>query len=95
MPKISFIKNRAGFDVQAGENLMKALLAHGIPVASSCNGDGVCGKCRLQIVKGSKNLSDRNATENFLTEKNNAEDDIRFSCQAFVHGDITIDATYW
>jgi Na+-transporting NADH:ubiquinone oxidoreductase subunit NqrF len=28
-------------------NLMELLLANGIPVASSCNGDGACMKCIL------------------------------------------------
>lgn len=37
-------------------NLMELLLANGIPVASSCNGDGVCLKCIL-TVNGEKVLS--------------------------------------
>lgn len=37
-------------------NLMELLLANGIPVASSCNGDGVCLKCIL-TVDGEKVLS--------------------------------------
>jgi ferredoxin len=37
-------------------NLMELLLDNGIPVASSCNGDGVCLKCIL-TVNGEKVLS--------------------------------------
>lgn len=37
-------------------NLMEVLLAHGIPVASSCNGEGVCLKCIL-TANGEKVLS--------------------------------------
>lgn len=37
-------------------NLMELLLSNNIPVASSCNGDGVCLKCIL-TVNGEKVLS--------------------------------------
>lgn len=78
-----------------GANLMKSLLAAGLPVASSCNSEGVCGKCAIRIVSGAENLSEPNATENFLKEKNNIRPEFRISCQTLVYGDIVVDAGYW
>jgi 2Fe-2S ferredoxin len=96
MPEIRFTKaGRKALQVAAGENLMKALLAADIPVASSCHGDGVCAKCRLKINQGLSSLSAENETEKFLKEKFSLEKDTRISCQTTVHGDIEIDATYW
>ena len=95
MPLISFIKNKAPLEVPAGANLMKSLLDAGLPVASSCDGDGVCAKCKIQILQGSENLSKENETEQFLKEKNNLATNVRISCQTVVLGDITVDATYW
>lgn len=37
-------------------NLMEFLLSHGIPVASSCNGDGACLKC-IVTANGEKILT--------------------------------------
>lgn len=96
MPEISFTKkNRAVLKVIPGVNLMKALLEAEIPVASSCNGDGVCGKCRLRINKGLENLSAPNATEIFLKEKYRLDTGQRISCQTFVLDDVEVDASYW
>jgi len=96
MPIISFSKvNRASLQVDPGENLMQTLLKAGVPVASSCHGDGICAKCRLQVVKGFENLSAPNDTELFLREKFKLNKDQRISCQSFINGDIEIDASYW
>lgn len=96
MPVISFAKkHRAEIPVEAGANLMKALLAAEVPVASSCNGDGVCAKCRLQISNGLSNLSPMNDTEKFLKEKFQLKSNQRISCQTFVWGDVEVDASYW
>jgi 2Fe-2S ferredoxin len=96
MPVISFAKkHRPSIQVIPGANLMKALLEAEVPVASSCNGDGVCGKCRLQIVSGAQNLSKPNETEIFLAEKYQLKTHQRISCQTFVLDDVEIDAGYW
>lgn len=96
MPVISFAKkHRPDITVASGANLMKALLAAETPVASSCNGDGVCAKCRLTITAGASNLSVANETEKFLKEKFQLKSNQRISCQVSVLGDVEVDASYW
>ncbi len=95
MPQIVLHKSQTKIDVPAGANLMQSLLSAGVPVASSCDGDGVCAKCRLEIIAGEKNLSPRNETEIFLAETNELRADERISCQTQVLGDIEVDAGYW
>lgn len=74
---------------------MTSLLDADIPVASSCNGDGVCAKCKVTIIEGAENLSIENEIENFLKQKISIPAHTRISCQTIVNGDITIDTTYW
>ncbi len=74
---------------------MKALLAAGLPVASSCQGDGICAKCRIQIVEGAENLSPPNPREQILRDRLRIAREYRISCQTTVLGDIKIDASYW
>lgn len=105
MPKIRFTKSRPDLDVESGANLMKALLAGGLPVASSCRGDGVCAKCRIEIVLAeqmtgpaaarSAALSTEGETESFLRERHSIPSNMRVSCQVAVLGDITVNASYW
>ena len=94
--KIQFSRgSRAPIEVPEGSTLMTVLLEAGLPVASSCRGDGVCAKCRIQILDGRKNLSPENALELHLRERHGFDKVERVSCQAQVLGDITIDASYW
>jgi 2Fe-2S ferredoxin len=95
MPWIHFKKNRPSVEIETGTQLMKALLSAGLPVASSCRGDGVCAKCRVQILAGEKNLTSENATEAHLRERHGLERTERISCQTEVIGDITVDTSYW
>ena len=95
MPIIRFTKSDAELDVPVGSNLMKALLEGGRPVASSCKGEGVCGKCRIEIVHGRKNLSIETELEKFLRERHSIPKEMRVSCQTEILGDITVTASYW
>jgi 2Fe-2S ferredoxin len=95
MPMIHFKKGRRSLEVPVGSNLMQALLREGIPVASSCRGDGVCAKCRIEILEGSQNLSRVSEQEARIKQRLDIPASERLSCQTEVLGDITIDATYW
>jgi 2Fe-2S ferredoxin len=95
MPRIRFAKGRPEIVVPEGANLMRALLDSGIPVASSCNGDGVCAKCRIRIAQGADHLSKETDLEATLRERHEIPKETRISCQTHVLGDITVDASYW
>jgi len=97
--KISFEKARAEILVTSAQarslTLMQILLNSGTPVASSCQGDGVCAKCRVQVIQGHENLSAPSPTEIFLRDRHSLESDERVSCQVHLLGDITVDTPYW
>jgi 2Fe-2S ferredoxin len=95
MPTIRFVKNYPPIEVEAGAELMDSLRRAGLPVASSCDGDGVCGRCRLVIVAGAENLSPLKPIEEILRTRLRLPGGVRISCQALVLGDVTVDASYW
>lgn len=99
MPQIKVPKLQKSFpdgiQVEQGANLMQSLLAANLPVASSCDGEGICAKCRIKILEGANNLSAPREVEVFLKENNNIAKEIRISCQTQVLGDVSVDATYW
>ena len=87
--------HRQPLEVESGSNLMSVLLENGVPVASSCNGDGVCAKCRVQIKSGQDQVSPINETEEILQDRESLKTGTRFSCQVTVFGEIEIDTPYW
>jgi len=78
-----------------GDNLFQTLRAQGVPVASSCKGDGVCGKCVVSVVAGAENLSPVTELESRLFEKYQYSPPQRISCQCTIQGDVELRTTYW
>ncbi|MGZ3721798.1 MAG: 2Fe-2S iron-sulfur cluster-binding protein [Bdellovibrionales bacterium] len=95
MPTIRFAKKIPEITVAQGANLMEELLLASLPVASSCHGDGICGKCRVRVLKGAENLSKIVPLEELVRDRLKVPVGFRISCQTQVLGDIEIDTTYW
>lgn len=99
MPKIHLKRLGRVVDVATGENLMSALMAAGLPVASSCHGDGICAKCGVFVESAGlpleQTLSPLSEDEVGFRDRGELPEGKRLSCQAIVLGDVTIDAPYW
>jgi ferredoxin len=103
MPTVEFLD--WGKKVNCGQfaNLRKIALLHGVPVYrnrwddwTNCRGNGLCGKCAMEIVEGLENLSPRNRRERWRLKNRPAN--WRLSCQTQVLGDvccITARALEW
>lgn len=92
MPKINIPQRQLTLEVKAGSNLMNSLLEAGLPVASSCHGDGVCSMCRVKIE------GDVAAPVNYEVEalkRNKCEPNERLSCQVEVIDDVSVVTKYW
>jgi adenylate cyclase len=83
--------------VAPGTSLMEAARQGGLPLGSSCDGEGACGWCRVTVVEGSESLSPAGARERSLLEKIDAGPGERIACQArvLVLGPVTITTGYW
>ncbi len=92
MPKINIPQKKLTLDVVAGTNLMNALLDAGLPVASSCHGDGICSMCRV-MVDGS--LPAPLSLESDCLKRNKCSDQERLSCQIEVNSNLSVKAKYW
>jgi 2Fe-2S ferredoxin len=92
MPKITVPQKKISFEAPVGENLMLFLQANGIPVASSCLGDGICGKCRMKITGA---LPEASPLEKDTLLRNKCEPDARLACQVTVVQDLEVETTYW
>ena len=96
MPKIYVQQKNLTLDVDYGANLMKSLVAAQVPVASSCLGDGICGKCRMTVLgQISGEIPPASDLEKETLLRNKAELTERLSCQLQVNGDLTVTTNYW
>ena len=92
MPKVSLPQKNISFEVEINSNLMNSLLHAGLPVASSCHGEGICSMCRVKI-EGIVNLPKGFEVE--ALKRNKCESNERLSCQILVTSDLSVTTKYW
>jgi len=72
-------------EVPAGSTLLEAARAADVRLNASCNGKGVCGKCKLRVVTGAV---DREPSP--LLSEREVERNTVLACRARVAGDATV-----
>ncbi len=95
MPIVTFQPSGKTVDVPAGTTLFEAAHQAGLPVASSCGAEGICGKCNMTILAGRENLSESKPIEPRLLSKERKPATDRISCQTKALGDCVVTTTYW
>jgi ferredoxin, 2Fe-2S len=60
------------------DNLLTILVSHGVPIAQSCGGDGVCGTCSIEIV--GEGIPEESAYEKKLKRLQKVPPQQRISC---------------
>lgn len=95
MPFVFRHRQQDRYETSPDQSLMRSLLDAGVPVASSCGGDGICGKCQLKIIKGDENLNPPTTEERLLRDQGRVKPGYRLSCQVHPTGDVEVDAAYW
>lgn len=92
MPKVSIPQKNINLDAEINSNLMNVLLASGLPVASSCHGDGVCSMCKVKVTG---RVNSPEAFEVETLKRNKCDNDERLSCQIVITEDLSVSAKYW
>jgi 2Fe-2S ferredoxin len=78
--------------VGAGVDLFGALRAAGLPIASSCRGDAVCGRCWVEVLEGASALSPPDDDERRLAP----EPGQRLACRTTLVADgAAVTTSYW
>ena len=79
---------------EPGQSLFAALRAAGVPVGSSCRGEGVCGRCALWV-EAEEPLPPPTDAEGAALIAARARDGQRLACQIYPQGRLTARASYW
>jgi adenylate cyclase len=82
--------------VEADQSVFEALRQAHHPIASSCDGVAVCGRCVISVLEGARALSDMDAVEQAILRKEGADKNQRLACQSHVEGPgVVLSTDYW
>ena len=89
MPKITVQPSGKVYEYEPGGTLLEILLAQEIFVDNPCNGKGVCGKCRIRVLKG--DLETPGETEQRLLKEDELAAGVRLSCLVKPDCDLEVE----
>ena len=75
-------------EISQDETILTASLRKEIPHLSACGGVGKCSTCRINIISGLENCSERTEYENKLAKRLDLPKTIRLACQTKVSGKV-------
>jgi uncharacterized 2Fe-2S/4Fe-4S cluster protein (DUF4445 family) len=87
MPKLTILPFKKEVEIRSEETVMEALRRGGYEIEGPCNGQGICGKCRIRV----ENPTDVPQTPHRrISETEAREKGIRLACRLIPPGDITV-----
>jgi ferredoxin len=95
MPDVRFAPSGKSKAIKPGATILAAANQAKLPIGQSCDGEGICGWCRVRVVEGMENVAPPTVLEKNLMHNAGFKPDERAACLAKVTGDITITTTYW
>ena len=93
--RVRFLPAGSSVQIEPGATLHDAVLRAGLPIASACGADGICGRCGVECLEGAENLPPENDREADLKRRNRVDDRFRLACRVAPSGDVTLTAPYW
>jgi ferredoxin len=93
MPTVRFTPSGRSVEVAAGSRLTDAIRRAGLPIASPCGDDLICGKCGIRVLEGP--VGREAPVEVEAKRRNRVPDDQRLACALRVRGDMLLTADYW
>ena len=85
--KVTFLPDGKTIEVEEGRTLLEAAEKAGVIINSLCGGQGVCGECRLRVMKGSAH-PDKYALS--LLSGEELKEGYVLACQTKVTGDLEV-----
>lgn len=95
MPIVTLLPSGHQVEVPEGTLLFDAACRAGLPVASSCSAEAVCGKCVMRVITGADQLNPISEYEKKILKRDHREPEERLSCMAKVEGNCSVQASYW
>jgi ferredoxin len=93
---VRFFPSGRSIQVDPETSLFDAVRRAGLPLGSSCRGEGACGWCRVTVLEGREHLAEIGLVEANLLARIGGDRVERIACLARVEGGrVMISTTYW
>jgi ferredoxin len=93
--RIRFQPSGRAVRVGAGTSLLEAVQRAGLPIASACGGESLCGRCGVSVLSGANAIPCEDETEERAKRRNRVPAQQRLACRVAVSGDLEVTASYW
>ncbi|MEP0762041.1 MAG: 2Fe-2S iron-sulfur cluster binding domain-containing protein, partial [Chloroflexota bacterium] len=88
MTEVAFQPIGRRIEVRPGHTLLEAAQDAGVALSAVCGGVGVCGDCRVRVLKGA--VTPLNAVEKEMLSEADLASGLRLACQTEIVGDALI-----
>jgi ferredoxin len=92
---VNFTPLGTSAEARPNETVLDAARRADAPIGNSCGSVGVCGRCRVLVLAGAKNLSPPTMIEIRVAAQRGFAANERLACQAVVTGDVAVTTSYW
>jgi len=86
--RVTFLPEKKEVEVENGITVLQAAEQAGVYIDTLCGGEGLCGECRVRVIKGNAR-ADKHAIGFF--SKKEIENGYVLACQTTVEDDLTIE----
>ena len=86
--RVTFLPDKTSIEVVEGTTLAEAAQRAEIFVNNLCGGEGVCGECRVQVIKGEVGS---NAYASGFFSQDEIDKGFVLACQTEVHGHMEVE----
>lgn len=83
---VDFLPDNKRASLGEKESILRAIIAAGIPLKTSCGGRGTCGQCRVLLIKGQINSLDSG-----LLTREEREQGYILACRSFPESDLVLE----
>lgn len=90
MAELSIFPDNITTKVDPGTSILGASLDAGIPHTHLCGGKSRCSTCRVLIIEGIENCSQRNEREQEIADGLHYPPSLRLACQTTIAGDVSL-----
>jgi len=90
MPTIRVSPDNVDVPFSLEANILNALLDAGVPIDHLCGGRGRCSTCRVFLVDGLPNVSERTEAEDVMATKLDFPPQVRLACQSTLSDSVRL-----
>ena len=90
MPKLTYTDEKREVEFSEAQSILEISNENQVEHLHVCGGLGRCSTCRVQILDGLENCSERSQKEQLIADKLDFPDDVRLACQTLLSGNAKI-----